>query len=147
MNTGNGKFKYTGANHNGVVSTRAVEAALGHHFQPQGDMDELLATLMAADVTTVLPDGVLAHGWCADMSVLELAQEAFGMAVMLDEYTRFVGNERVLNLIAAIESTIAPDGDLITMDMNRILTALAILKGDHVAATSPASPEPELVAE
>jgi hypothetical protein len=66
---------------------------------------------------------------------------------MLDEYTRFVGNERVLNLIAAIESTVAPDGDLITMDMNRILTAVAVLKGDHVAATSPASPEPELVAE
>jgi hypothetical protein len=138
----NGKFNYTGAGHNGVVSTRAVEAALGHHFQPQGDMDELLAALMAADVTTVLPDGVLAHGWCADMSVVELAQEVFGMAVMLDEYTRFVGNERVLNLIAAIETSASTDGD-----MNRILTALAVLKGDHVATTSPASPEPELVAE
>jgi hypothetical protein len=105
-------------------------------------MDELLAALMAADVTTVLPDGVLAHSWCADLSVLELAQEVFGMAVMLDEYTRFVGNERVLNLIAAIETSASTDGD-----MNRILTALAVLKGDHVAATSPASPEPELVAE
>jgi hypothetical protein len=138
----NGKFNYTGAGHNGVVSTRAVEAAIGHHFQPQGNMDELLAALMSADVTTVLPDGVLAHGWCADMSVLELAQETFGMAVMLDEYTRFVGNERVLNLIDAIETSASTDGD-----MNRILTALAVLKGDHVATTSPASPEPELVTE
>jgi hypothetical protein len=138
----NGKFNHTGAGHNGVVSTRAVEAAIGHHFQPQGNMDELLAALMSADVTTVLPDGVLAHGWCADMSVLELAQETFGMAVMLDEYTRFVGNERVLNLIDAIETSASTDGD-----MNRILTALAVLKGDHVAATSPASPEPELVTE
>jgi hypothetical protein len=138
----NGKFNHTGAGHNGVVSTRAVEAAIGHHFQPQGNMDELLAALMSADVTTVLPDGVLAHGWCADMSVLELAQETFGMAVMLDEYTRFVGNERVLNLIDAIETSASTDGD-----MNRILTALAVLKGDHVATTSPASPEPELVTE
>jgi hypothetical protein len=138
----NGKFNFTGTGHGGVVSTRAVEAAIGHHFQPQGNMDELLATLMAADVTTVLPDGVLAHGWCADMSVLELAQETFGMAMMLDEYTRFVGNERVLNLIAAIETSASTDGD-----MNRILTALAVLKGDHVATTSPASPEPELVIE
>jgi hypothetical protein len=76
------------------------------------------------------------------MSVLELAQETFGMAVMLDEYTRFVGNERVLNLIDAIETSASTDGD-----MNRILTALAVLKGDHVATTSPASPEPELVTE
>jgi hypothetical protein len=138
----NGKFNHTGAGHNGVVSTRAVEAAIGHHFQPQGNMDELLAALMSADVTTVLPAGVLAHGWCDDMSVIALAQEVFGMAVMLDEYTRFVGNERVLNLIAAIETSASTDGD-----MNRILTALAVLKGDHVAATSPASPEPELVSE